>query len=129
MINFKNKQDLENMTLIHPIVWMIFGDMAAYAQLHHNVDLTVTASKSTVEIDEELGRTSPSHREGRAIDIRSKDIDVWKLQDILRYINNKKEYKKYHYMSSSGIMRLAYLHVGTAAHIHLSIHSQFKVKK
>lgn len=108
---------------------MIFADMANYAQTHHNIDLTVTSTISTAKKDRRLGRTSPAHRECRALDIRTKDINAFVIRDILRYINEKEEYEKYQYLSSSGKKRLAYFHYGTSEHIHLSLHSDYALKR
>lgn len=127
-IPFKYKKDAKLFSALHPIVLMIFTDMWNYAYEKHGVHLTVTQTKSNKFIDQKLKRKSPAHSEGRAIDIRTKDVDSFVLADVLQYINNKKEYKKYHYRSLSGHNRLAYWHKGTAEHIHLCIHAKFANK-
>jgi len=129
MIKFKHDTDIKLFHCLHPALIMIFADLANYAQKQHNIDLVVTETVSTPEQDFLLGRTSKAHQECRAIDIRSKDIDIFIVEDILNYINSKKEYFHYHYESYSGTKRLAYYHVGTAAHIHLAIHSQYAIKQ
>jgi hypothetical protein len=127
MIQFKNNKDRELLTYLNPIVIMIFADLCVYAKARHNIDLTVTQTVSTPEIDKKLGRVSPSHSQGRAIDIRTRDIDAFIVQDLVKYINSKPEYKQYHYSSNSGVNRLAYFHIGSAEHIHLAIHSRYAV--
>lgn len=128
MINFKNKKDVEMFPLLHPVLIMIFSDLNWYAQWKHFTDLTVTATVSTKLEDKILNRVSDSHRTHRAIDIRTKDLDPFIVSDLINYINNKKEYDNYKYVSNGGIKRLAYFHIGSAEHIHLAIHSRFSLK-
>ena len=127
MIKFKHEEDKEMFTLLHPLLVMIFADMAYYAQSRHNIDLVVTDTISTLEEDKALNRVSSSHRRKIALDIRTANIDAFIVSDIIEYINKKSEYNKYKYVSLSGVRRLAYYHVGSAEHIHLAIHSQFGI--
>jgi len=127
MIKFKSKKDQKMFAMLHPVLIMIYSDLFWYAKKKHNVELVVTQTISTPIIDRLLKRVSKSHLEKRAIDVRTKDLDVFVLNDIIKYINNKNDYKKFHYMSTSGEKRLAYYHVGNAEHIHLAIHSKFKL--
>jgi len=127
MIKFKHKEDEMLFAKLHPILIMIFADMYNYAYEKHNILLTVTQTISTKEQDLKLGRKSSSHREKRAIDIRTRDLDGKIIDDLISYVNNKWAYKNYHYSSTSGQKRLAYWHVGTAGHIHLAIHSRYKL--
>ena len=126
-MNFKHEKDEKLFLSLSPILIMIYADLYYYARSRHNVELVVTSTISTLEEDKKLGRTSSSHRQGRSLDVRTRDIDIWIIQDIMRYINEKKAYVKYKYMSNSGSRRLAYLHDnGNGMHMHLAIHSQFK---
>ena len=126
-MKFKHDRDKENFLMLHPLVIMIFSDLNWYARLHHNIDLTVTDTISTPERDAALGRVSLSHQRGLAIDIRTKDMPMHVAKDLERYINHKKEYFKYKYLSRTGARRLAYLHGhGEEQHIHLAIHARFK---
>lgn len=123
---FKNEKDRELFLCLHPILIMIYADLFHFAKSRYDIDLVVTSTVSTLAEDKVLGRTSAAHRECRAIDIRTRDVDSFIVQDLIDYINNKKEYNRFHYVSNRGEKRLAYFHIGTASHIHLSIHSQFK---
>jgi hypothetical protein len=127
MIKFKHKEDEMMFTMLHPALIMIFADLAYYAQSKHNIDLVVTETITTEDEDKKLRRRSKSHQQGRAIDIRTRDIDPFIVQDLINYVNNKREYLRFHYMSKTGIKRLAFFHVGNAEHIHLALHSQFSV--
>lgn len=127
-MNLKYKKDMKLFFSLHPALILIFADLNNYAYEKHNIELTITSTVSTPQEDAALGRVSSSHATRRAIDIRTKDIDVFKLQDIISYINNKKAYKKYHYASFSCEKRLAYLHgKGDKEHIHLAIHADYSL--
>lgn len=129
MLKFKNNRDKELFLCLHPILIMIYSDLFWYTKNKYGIDLVVTSTISTMEEDKKLGRTSDSHRTCRALDIRTKDIDVFIVDNIVHYINNKWQYKPFHYTSKSGASRLAYLHTGTAEHIHLSIGAKFKLSQ
>ncbi len=126
-MKFKNEKDMLLFTSLHPVLVMIYSDLVWYAKSKYNIDLVCTQTISTLKEDQELKRVSSSHREARAIDIRTKDIDAFIVQDLIQYINSKDEYKQYHYMSNNGVMRLAYYHIGNAEHLHLAIHRKFKI--
>jgi len=126
MIEFKNKEDRMFFTLLHPALIMIYSDLYLYAKEKHKVHLVITDTISTPERDASLGRVSTSHQKGLAIDIRTKDIDAFVVSDIVSYINSRWIYKNYHYLSKSGIKRLAYYHVGNEEHIHLAIHKKYQ---
>ena len=108
---------------------MIFADMSYYAKTRYDIDLTVTATTSTIEEDKRLGRISSAHRECRAIDIRSPEND-WVTQGIISYIEGKKEYQRFKYLSHTGEHKLIHWHdSGHGDHLHLAIHSQFSLIK
>lgn len=129
MIEFKSNRDVKLFSALHPVLIMIFADLYNYAYEKHNVRLVVTQTVTNKFIDQKLKRKSPAHSENRAIDIRTKGVDGFIVDDLKKYINSKIEYKKYHYISNSGKSRLAYWHIGSAEHLHLSIHSKFAIKK
>lgn len=125
LINFKYERDRKLFSCLHPILIMIFADLARYAQEKHGYKLVVTQTITTEAQDRALNRQSNSHRTCRAIDIRTKDMPFMVRDSLLNYINNKPEWKKYHYERSSGGHILAYFHNGTAEHIHLAIHARY----
>jgi len=128
-MKFKHQEDkLLFTTLLSPLI-MIYADLHWFAKFRYNVDLVVTATVSTLEEDKKLGRKSSSHRENRAIDIRTVGLDPFVVAELVEYINNKPEYLRYHYLSNGGRKRLAYWHNnGNGDHLHLAIHSQFALR-
>lgn len=125
MITFKYPEDANSFATLHPALLLVFMDLYIYTIDKHYTELVVTQTVSTLKMDKILNRVSPAHREHRAIDIRTKGLDPEVIKDIVQYINNKEQYKKYHYVSTTGSTRLAYHHVGTGDHIHLAIHSRY----
>lgn len=125
---FKNEKDRQLIFTLHPALLMIFFDLNWYAKKTYNIDLTVTATASTLEEDLALNRVSTAHRDKIAIDIRTKGLGVFIIEDLINYVNSKPEYEEYQYLSFSGISRLAYFHIGSEEHIHLAIHSKFAIK-
>jgi len=125
---FKNKGDAVLFSSLAAPLIMIFGDLAWYAKSRHGIDLVVTETITTDEEDRALNRESSAHNESerRAMDIRANNIDAFVVSDIVQYINNKEAYKEFHYLSNSGIKRLAYLHgEGENFHIHLALHKKY----
>jgi len=110
-MKFKSEQDKMLFTALHPILIMIYGDLAWYAKSMHGVDLMITQTISTPEQDAKLGRVSKAHQRGLAIDIRTKDLDAFVIDDLQNYLNTKFEYEQYKYLSLSGVYRLAYYHI------------------
>lgn len=129
MLRFKEDKDKMLFSLLHPALIMIYADMYLYAKEKYHVDLVITDTISTPAQDAALGRVSTSHQEGRAIDIRTKypndALSVYDVQELCNYINTRWQYKKYHYMSRSGVKRLAYYHTHRGEHIHLAIHQNY----
>lgn len=125
---FKHKEDRELFTMVNPILIMIYADLFVYAKANFNKELVVTQTITTLEDDKKLGRVSASHREKRAIDVRTKNLSNKEIKTLVEYINNKWAYKDYRYVSRSGVKRLAYYHnSGHGAHLHIAIHSKFKL--
>jgi len=125
-MKFKHKKDMSLFFTLHPYLILIFSDLNAYAYEKHGIQLTITETVSTSKIDKMLNRVSKSHLQRRALDIRTRDIDIFIVNDLVNYINNKRKFKKYHYMSTSGVERLAYFHNNSNGdHIHLAIHSRY----
>lgn len=128
-MKFKYERDIKIFTTLHPVLIMIFADLYNYAKVNHNVDLVITQTVSTPEIDKKLKRVSKSHQEHRAIDVRTKDLDAFIINDLENYLNSKPEYEQYKYLSRSGVKRLAFWHIGSGEHLHIALHSKFAIEE
>lgn len=124
-LRFKNKRDEKMFAGLHPILLGIYIDLFLYVKNKYDVELVVTDTISTPLSDRLLGRKSKQHQRGLAIDIRTRDLDAFIIEDILKYLNYHPEHKKHKYLSRSGKERLAYYHVGTAEHLHVAIHARY----
>jgi hypothetical protein len=128
MINFKYKKDIKLFSQLHPALIMIFSDLYLYAKDTLNKELTITSTISTPSEDSSLQRVSSSHLQHRALDISAKNLSHSDIQKMMDYIHKKDAYKKYHYLSNSGIKRLLLFHNnGNGDHFHLAIHARYAI--
>lgn len=125
MIIFKHQKDKNLFFQLHPILIMILGDAADYAERSFKKDLVITQTVSTPEEDRRLNRQSPAHQEKRAADIGILNLIPEQIKELCSYLNNHPSYLKYHYDRISGGRILAYDHVGSARHIHIAIHKRY----
>jgi hypothetical protein len=72
MIKYKTKQVEERAPGISKVLFSILIEMGYFCKARGH-DFVVTATLSTLEEDQKLGRKSASHREGRAADVRTRD--------------------------------------------------------
>lgn len=71
-MKFKSDHVKERTQLLNIIFIPILLDMELFC-IKHKVELVITESVTTALEDVNLNRTSTSHREGRAVDIRTRD--------------------------------------------------------
>jgi len=129
-LHFKHKEDEKMFLTLHLTLIMIYADLANYAKEKHDIDIVITSTVSNNKIDKKLNRVSDAHQLHIALDWRTKGIDPFIVSDIINYINSKEEYKKYHYLSNSGVKRLAFWHTnGNGPHCHLQIHKKYGILK
>lgn len=111
---------------LNPVLIGIYIDLFLYIKNKYNVELVITDTVSTPMRDKLIGRKSKQHQRGLAIDVRTRDLDAFIIDDMLKYLNYSNKFKEYKYVSRSGKKRLGYYHVGTAEHLHIAIHSKFQ---
>jgi hypothetical protein len=126
MFKFKYVDDRKLFSFLHPIVVMIAADAVNYAKENFRHELVITQTVSTLQIDTQLGRISDAHRTGRAVDFSIQGLYSDQIRKLVNYLDEK--YSEYHYISNSGVSRVAYFHYGTAPHIHLAIHKKYSLK-
>ena len=121
MVKFKNEIDKKLMLHLHPLILMVLFDAQFYLSENYNYNLTVTATLSDREIDKEIGRESATHRTGRAIDLRSRDMNEEMIIDLVSFFNDK--YKEIAAVSNrSGIPTLI---IVESSHLHLQINKRY----
>lgn len=122
-MKFKYPKDYYLTLCMHPITIMVLG-YSAYICSEMQVPFEVTSTVSDLKEDQRLGRTSSSHREGRAFDI---SIRGWTTDDIDNFkLDLEKKFGEYGAVSArDGVKRLVVVHTGTAPHIHIQISALF----
>ena len=120
MIKFKDSFSEKGWTSIHPIMKSICESMGRWSIAYDNTPLTLTETLSTPSKDKKLKRVSPSHSEGRAVDIRTRDWSKEKLMAFMQYFSEK--FKEYGYLNKAGVRKLMIYHdSGHGAHLHVAI--------
>jgi hypothetical protein len=128
-MKFKHKKDERLFYSVHFALQLIIIDMNYFANTRFGKSLIITDTISTIEDDKRLGRVSASHVEKRAVDVSVRNLDEHEILQIHNYINSKPEYKKYHYLRSSGSKILAYRHNNSNGdHFHVALHSKFAIR-
>lgn len=120
MILFKDSYAEKGWLLLHPITKSICESMGKWSIAYDNTPITLTETLSTPSRDKKFKRVSPSHSQGRAVDIRTRDWSKKKLIDFMGYFSEK--FKQYGYLNNAGIRKLMIYHdSGYGAHLHVSI--------
>ena len=116
---FKNKKDMKLILFCHPLLMMIFADAENYLLERYPYLFPIVITQTIAEpLDVSVSQT---HKEGRAIDFRTKTWEQIEIDDLEQYINNK--YAKDFGTSETGknvIVALPH-DVGKGQHFHFQI--------
>ncbi len=119
-IKFKTESEKKEFDKVQANLKFILLDMASYFNVNGH-DFIITDVLSEVDEDKKLKRISASHREGRAVDVRTKGIP----QDFLLAVEEKFEriYRNEAAVSSkTGEPNLIQRHnVGSGDHLHIQV--------
>jgi len=118
-LRFKHKRDEEMFYSLHPLLCGIVFDIA-YFCIPYNYTPTVTATLSDIEKDRALGRKSSTHREGRAVDLRTRDMPTLLRKNLIEYLT-----KKYDSIAAANKIGLKRLVVDEGDHLHIQIHKKY----
>lgn len=122
-MQFKYPRDYTLSLCMHPLAVMILG-YASFTAQQMDLPFVVTSTVSDIREDERLGRTSASHREGRAFDI---SIYGWTTDDIDNFkFEMERKFGDLGAWTHRGEQRLVVVHNGTAPHIHVQISREFR---
>ncbi len=120
VIKFKTDSEKIEFDKLQPNLKFIALDMASYFNAN-GFDFIITDVLSEIQEDKKLRRISSSHREGRAIDVRTAGIP----QDFLLAFEEKFEriYKNEAAISAkTGLPNLILKHdVGAGMHLHIQV--------
>lgn len=126
-LHFKTDKVRARALDMHPTIQMIMLEMLDWLN-DRGQHATITATVSTYSEDEILGRKSVTHRDGRAYDLRTWDLD----QEVVRECKAAFDHAYGNYGAISYVTRVPNLIVwhnaGTGAHLHVQISSKYLIE-
>lgn len=126
-MNFKSEKVEAGFPLLHSQLRDICWEMLRYC-FENGMSFVITETVTTAEEDKALGRKSTSHREGRAVDIRTGFWPAKKRQAFMDHFDAL--YGNFGAVTPAGETRLLVFHdSGHGEHIHCQLHSSFKTIK
>lgn len=127
-IEFKDEDDYRRLEDMHYLIAIIMFEMAAWCN-KREIPFVVTDTISTAQEDTLLERVSPSHRERRAFDLRSRVFTKTQAKEFEKYFNKK--YKEDASISYRDFKpRLVVLHgEGEDEHFHVAINSRYAIRE
>lgn len=113
---------------MHPKCQEVAKFMDDWCQKNYGVELTLTATVSTIEEDKELQRQSDTHRTGRAFDVRTRDLPESLIAELCAV--TRKEYGKLGAVGSTGSPDLiVFKPHGTGPHLHVQLNRKYIYNK
>lgn len=110
---------------MHDLAQKIATEMDEYAQKQYGIELTITATVSTIAEDKELGRQSDTHRSRRAWDIRVKDLPDSLIAELCSVF--RKKYGKYGAIANNAPQLIVYKPHGTGPHLHCQLNRKYSL--
>lgn len=108
---------------LNPLLKTILEDADDFSQKKYGIELTVTATVSTIQEDKQLGRESSTHRDRRASDIRTRDLPDSLIAELCAYL--RKKYGKYGAVSNNAPSLVVYKPHGTGPHLHIQLNRKY----
>jgi hypothetical protein len=125
-MKFKTEVAKDRFELMHPKAQEIAIFMDGWVQKNHNIELTITATVSTLAEDRELKRQSDTHRTGRAFDIRTSDLSETLIAQLCAV--TRTAYGKFGAISNTtGPSLIIYKPHGSGPHIHVQLNRKHMV--
>lgn len=108
---------------INPLLKTIMEDADDFSQKKYGIELTITATVSTISEDKQLGRVSSTHRDRRAVDVRTRDLPESLIAELCAYL--RKKYNKYGAVSGNAPQLVVYKPHGTGSHLHIQLNRNY----
>jgi hypothetical protein len=105
----------------------IANEMDQWSQKNYGIELTITATTSTLEEDKQLGRVSDTHRTRRAWDVRTRDLPDSLVAEMITAINKK--YGKYGAVASAIPQLIVNKAHGSGPHLHCQLSRKYALKE
>lgn len=111
----------ENFSKMLPRTRELAMEMDKWAQDNFKIELTLTETATSKQQDDALNRVSASHREGRAFDVRVKDLPDSLIAQMCAYF--RKKYPKLGAISKATRTKelIVYRPHGSGPHLHVQI--------
>jgi hypothetical protein len=126
-MKFKDDIIAARFTDMNKLAQTIATEMDKWSQDNYNVELTITATVSTIEEDKALGRISDTHRTRRAWDIRTVDLPDSLVAEMIVAINKK--YGKYGAVTSALPRLIVNKSHGNGPHLHCQLNRKYALKE
>ena len=110
---------------INPLLKTIMEDADDFSQKKYGIELTITATVSTIQEDKQLGRVSSTHRDRRAVDVRTRDLPDSLVAELCAYL--RKKYAKYGAVSGNAPQLVVYRPHGTGPHLHIQLNRKYSL--
>ena len=101
----------------------IATEMDEFSQKNYGIELTITATVSTLAEDKLLKRVSDTHRTRRAFDVRVNDLPESLIAELLAVF--RKKYGKYGAVASAIPSLIVYKPHGTGPHLHVQLSRKY----
>jgi hypothetical protein len=122
-MKFKDDVIADRFQLMHPKAQEVAKFMDDWSQKNYGIELTLTATVSTAAEDKELERVSTTHREGRAFDVRTRDLPESLIAELCAA--TRKEYGKFGAVSGHSPQLIVYRPHGSGPHLHIQLNRKF----
>jgi len=126
-MKFKDDVIAARFTDMNKLAQQIAVEMDKWSQENHGIELTITATVSSLEEDKELNRISDTHRTRRAWDIRTMDLPEAFIAELIAHTNKK--YGKYGAVASALPKLIVYKPHGTAPHLHCQLNRKYALQE
>ena len=124
--NFKTELAKRRAVHMHPLLKNIMVEMVNWFAANKRL-ATITATVSTIEEDNLIGRKSRTHREGRAFDLRTWDLPKELVEECVDVFE-----KTYGHLGAISFKTnepnlIVWHDAGTGAHLHVQLSGLYKV--
>lgn len=119
-MKFKSQKVKDRFSNVHPVLQQMVLEMDEWVRNTFYREFTITETWTTAIEDHKLNRTSATHREGRAVDIRTKDLPTDLVEAFQIYFNTLYE-KRLGAQTQSGANLIHFKPHGTGPHFHIQI--------
>jgi hypothetical protein len=124
-MKFKDTKAQDRFKDMNPFAQQIATDMDEWAQKNYKIELTITATVSTIAEDKELQRQSDTHRSRRAWDIRVIDLPESLIAELCAVF--RKKYGRHGALVGGAAQLIVYKPHGSGPHLHCQLSRKYSL--